>query len=290
MTAKPNIHELNSDVRAYHYRQMFADGGRFHALFSADARTFPAGGHARHLRAEIIRLLKAKEMPGIPEPLETLHERIPQEWRDYSYDGGINKITFSLYETDEAFERSYLDFIKEILIPVFPFPFYFQKTLTIRTHCPKSEGSDFYPRYHTDVGYGHPPQSINIWMPLTTPVAPQQHGFRVMGMQATRRVLEEFDYDFERFNDCAVKDKMFNLSLNAFAPQVDTPFGDLLAFDARSIHTVEPLQNHTRFSIDLRILAVEDFESCQVEYQGTGRKRIRFMPGIAYYPKPSNEL
>lgn len=62
------------------------------------------------------------------------------------------------------------------------------------------------------------------------------------------------------------------------------------AFDSRCIHTGEPLMNHTRASIDIRIMPVEDYDNLEVEYQGLGRLKILYAPGQAYYPLSSDKL
>jgi len=286
----PNIHSLSSDERKKFMRRKFSGTSRFQREFGQDAVELDCGEFSQKLRMEVIRLLAAKgiEVPG--DDLENLHKTIAPELKDYNFDDGVNKVTAFLYDTDDRFIRIYHAMVKNCLQKHFPYPFYFQATTTLRIHCPDGKNSDHYPRYHTDINYGHPPEEINIWLPLTHPVAPQYHGFRRTNVQNTRNILEAFDYDFAPLIERAIHDKPFNRNINTAAPQVTTPFGAMSAFDSRCFHTGEPLQHHTRVSMDIRIIAVADFNALTVEYQGTGRRKIRYVPGQAYHPLSSGQF
>lgn len=286
----PNIHSLSAEERAELVRRKYTAKSRFQRQFSADAVDLDAGSYAQKLREEVIRLLEAK---GVHVPgglLENLHQTISPELKEYGFDDGVNKISALLYDTDEQFLETYHALLRNCVQKHFPFPFYFQATTTIRIHCPNAKNSHHYPRYHTDIGYGHPPEEINLWLPLTLPQVPQYHGFRRTDVRHSHDILETFGFDFAPFIERAVVDKEFNNDIDHYAPQVTTAFGKLHAFDSRCIHTGEPLLNHTRASIDIRIIAVEDFHDLEVEYQGSGRRRMRYVPGQAYYPASSDTL
>lgn len=285
-----NIHDLSTDDKKSLMRAEFSGLSRFQREFGADARDFDCAPHAERLRAEIIRLLAEKgvNIPG--GDITKLHETLPQELKDYNFNDGVNKISTLLYDTDDRFLAAYHAFIRECVQKIFPYPFYFQATTTIRLHTPGGANANHYPRYHTDIGYGHPPHEINLWIPLTEPKAPQMHGFRRMSVEDSRQVLETFDYDFAPFIERAINDKGFTAELNTLAPQVATPFGQFTAFDSRCIHTGEPLVNHTRASIDIRIMPVDDFQRLNVEYQGTGRRRMRYVPGHGYHSLSSTHI
>jgi hypothetical protein len=286
----PNIHSLTSDARKKFMRKKFSAVSRLQREFGRDAVELDCRGHAEKLRREVIRLLAEKGVPVPGNDLENLHRTLTPELKAYNFDDGVNKATTLLYDTDEQFAAAYHDTVAHCLQKHFPYPLYFQATPTIRIHCPDGENSNHYPRYHTDINYGHPPEEINIWLPLTRPVAPQYHGFRHTDVENTRHILEEFDYDFAPLIERAIQDKPFNFAINRVAPQVTTEFGKLLAFDSRCLHTGEPLESHTRVSLDIRIIAVEDFNTLEVEYQGTGRRKIRYVPGQAYYPVSSGKI
>lgn len=285
-----NIHDLTPHERADLMRAVWSRESRFQSEFGADQKYLDGADFGEVLSGEIMRILKAKGVIPSDVPLAELHLHIEPSLMDYNYDDGVNKISTYLYDTDAQFEANYHRFIKECVQKHFPYAFYFQATPTIRIHCPGGANANHYPRYHTDVGYGHPPEEINLWMPLTAPVPPQQHGFRLANLADSRAVLERFGFDFAPFIDRAINDKPFNAELDAIAPQVDAPFGTLLAFDSRCIHTGEPLEHHTRASMDVRIVPVADYESIPVEYQGTGRRRVRYAPGAGYHTLTSREL
>ena len=178
--------------------------------------------------------------------MEDLHLSIPEKLKSYDFNNGINALSQKFYETDKEFNEIYLEYIKVLFKDFFKFPFYFQKTPTIRLHCPDALNNSHYPRYHSDVGYGHPPQEFNIWVPLKESFKSQRHGFRLMNIENTREILNQFDYRFDSFIKNAIAKKSFNEHLSEYAPQVDTNFGESLIFDSRCLHTGEPLIMHTR--------------------------------------------
>ena len=157
-------------------------------------------------------------------------------------------------------------------------------------HCPDGKNNNHYPRYHTDVGYGHPPQEINVWVPLTSPVGDQKHGFRMMGLDRTREILDTYNYSFKDFINDAITSKDFNEELDKDSPQVNTKFGESLIFDSRCLHTAEPMKLHTRVSIDIRIISVEDLQNEKFLFQGMGKKKILYKLGQAYDMRSSDTL
>jgi hypothetical protein len=195
-----------------------------------------------------------------------------------------------MYDADERFMALYHRFLRDCLSSFFGWDFYFQATVTVRIHCPDGANNHHYPRYHNDVGYGHPPQEINLWIPLTEPQGAQRHGFRLMNIEQTRGILGRFGYDFPSFIDKAINDKAMTRECEALAVQMDVPLGACLAFDSRSIHSGEPLREHTRISMDVRVIPVKDFEAMPFDYQGTGRRQMLFTPGHGYYPKAASAL
>jgi hypothetical protein len=242
-------------------------------------------------RKQIERLLVAKGVvKEMNFPLEELHLHIPQEMRDYNLTDGVNKISTLFYENGEEFSQNYLDFVKNFVRKKFDFPFYFQAIPTIRIHCPNAKNSDHYPRYHTDIQYGHPVQEINLWFALTKPIGEQKHGFPVMNLKDSLDLYSGYGYDFGKLIDDAINSKKFNQNCENLAKQTDTKEGEILVFDSRLCHSGEPLRDHTRVSIDVRIIAVQDYEKMPITYQGMGRRKILFTPGECYHPLSSDQL
>lgn len=284
-----NLHQLNLIEKKDLTRQTYARKSYFQQLFNADQVSVPCHPFAKNFREEIQRLLIEKNLISEPIILENLHEILSDEMKIYNFDDGVNKISTHFYETDQPFLTIYHDFIKNFLRKeIIKEPFFFQATPTIRIHCPHGKNNDHYPRYHTDIGYGHPPQEINIWLPLTDIL--EGHGFRVMNVDNSKRILEKFDYDFAPFIEKAIHDKEFNQHCESIANSVETPYGDILLFDSRCIHSGEPLKKHTRISIDIRILPLSEYETMEIEYQGSGRRKILFIPGQCYHVQCSDEI
>lgn len=287
---RPYYSELSKQDQQALMRRKFALECRFHKDHGKDMLDMDCSPFAEVMRSEVIRILGMKGV-NVPEgKLEELHLHLSPELKSYGFNDGVNKVSALLYETDKAYIRQYHAMIKECVRRHFAYPFYFQAIPTIRIHCPRGENNHHYPRYHTDINYGHPVEEINIWIPLTEPRAPQQHGFRMMSLDDSRKTLEAFGYAFDPFIDKVINDAGYNQKLNEFSPQVATPFGKMFVFDSRCIHTAEPMLEHTRASIDIRILPVADFDASEVLYQGVGRRKIRYLPGEAYNSVSSTEL
>lgn len=287
---RPYFESLPLEDRKALMRQKFTEECRFHKEFGVDMLDLDATPYAHAMRSEVIRILESKGVAVPGGNLEQLHLHLSAEQKRYGFNDGVNQVSTLLYDTDDAYMAQYFRFIQECVQKHFPYAFYFQAIPTIRIHCPEGENNHHYPRYHTDINYGHPPEEINLWIPLTEPQPPQQHGFRMMSLEDSQKVLEPFDYAFAPFIEKAVGDKTFNEQLNAVSPQVDTPLGKMFAFDSRCIHTAEPMVAHTRVSIDIRILPLDDYLASPVLYQGVGRRKIRYVPGEAYYSSLSTTL
>lgn len=283
-----NINLLTKEARQDLMRRQFGRISRFQELFSKDYQEFDCQEWTDSFRKEIERILFDKQIIAAPILLEDLHQVVNAEMRGYNFNDGVNKISTFFYDTDEKFTVVYHGFIKFLREKIFKQPFWFQATPTIRIQCPDGENSNHYPRYHTDIGYGHPPEEINIWFPLTE--KREGHGFRFINVDNSVKILEKFNYDFESFIDKAINDKILTRNWHELSSAVETEKGKMFAFDSRCIHTGEPLQLHTRVSMDIRILPLEDFETMDFEYQGTGRRKILFIPGHCYYSLSSDQL
>jgi hypothetical protein len=294
---KYSFNNLSDEKKSEYYKNSFESAGIFSGLdlirnselYKKDINT---KSFSIKIREKIERLLHDKNLVSSNESvhLEDLHKHLSKSMKAYDFNSGVNSISQQFYETDLEFRILYLDYVKELYNNFFHFPFYFQKIPTIRLHCPDADFSHHYPRYHTDIGYGHPPQEINLWVPLTYPVEGQKHGFRLMDLTNTRKVLRKYDYHFENLINDAIKSQEFNKDLNQYAPQVDTKFGDTLCFDSRCLHTGEPLVGHTRVSIDIRITPVDDFQREKFIFQGAGKMKMKYQPGQAYDTLSSDML
>lgn len=285
---KANLNALSLDEKKILAKSIYNSTSYFYQQHHADQLEIDCQPFSDLFRSEIERLLIEKNLVHDVSSLEKLHEHLSDEMRAYHFDDGVNKISTFFYETDDRFHEVYFKFIQFLEKELTQEPFWFQATPTIRIHCPNGENSHHYPRYHTDIGYGHPPEEINIWLPLT-PVL-EGHGFRILSLSDSKKTLAHFDYHFDAFIDSAINNKAFSADCDTISHPVTTPFGKLFAFDSRCIHTGEPLKSHTRISIDIRIVPLSQYEKRQVDYQGSGRRKMLFQPGHCYHEKSSNEI
>jgi hypothetical protein len=285
---KINLNSLSKEERKTLTKNTYAGNSYFETLFGSDQIEIDCTQSSEAFRSEIERILLEKNLVQEKLPLEKLHEVLSDDMKTYNFDDGVNKISTYFYDTDAEFTQVYHQYIRFLRQHFLKEPFFFQATPTIRIHCPHAKNSHHYPRYHSDISYGHPPEELNIWLPLTEVM--EGHGFQVMSVAASRQILNRFDYDFDDFIHNAIHDKEFSASCEQIAGPVDTPFGKMLSFDSRCIHSGEPLKSHTRASMDIRILPVSQYDKMEIEYQGSGRRKVLFTPGHCYHIKDSDHF
>lgn len=283
-----NINDLSSEERMQLVKATYAKKSYFQELFRQDMVEYDIADLAYAFRDQISRILIEKKLIQGAVELERLHEYLSDEQRAYDFDDGVNKISTYFYDTDNDFTAVYHRFIRFLRTDFIKEPFLFQKIPTLRIHCPNARNSNHYPRYHTDINYGHPPEEINIWVPFTKPMP--DHRFRLMDCASSRKLLERFNYSFPNFVDHAINDKSLTKECDQYAKEVTTVLGNMFAFDSRCIHTGEPMINHTRISMDIRILPVSQYEKMQIQYQGVGRRKILFAPGHCYHEQDSDHF
>lgn len=285
---KINLNTLSNDERKALTKKTYAGKSYFESLFHQDHVEADCYQSSMAFRHEIERILLEKNLIKEKVTLEKLHEVLSDEMKTYNFDDGVNKITTYFYDTDSQFMSVYYQYIKFLREHFVKEPFWFQATPTIRIHCPNAKNSNHYPRYHSDISYGHPPEEINIWVPLTSVM--EGHSFRTMSVPSSRKALEKFDYDFGAFIHSAIHDKEFSNYCESLANPVTTELGKMLAFDSRAVHSGEPMLAHSRVSMDIRILPLSQYEKMDIEYQGSGRRKILFTPGHCYHAQDSDHL
>ncbi len=286
VATRKNLNTLSDTELCNLTQSTYAHNSYFQQQFGADSVEINCEHSATAFRHQIERILQEKNIISSVPPLESLHEHVTAELKAYNFNDGVNKISTYFYDTDSQFMDVYHDFIVFLRKNFLKEPFWFQATPTIRIHCPNGENNHHYPRYHTDIGYGHPPEEINLWIPLTAVMG--GHGFRVMSVANSKQILNRYAYRFASFIEDAINNKPFSAQCDQLSHAVTTDFGKFIAFDSRSIHTGEPLKDHTRISMDVRIIPVSRYDNMDVEYQGAGRRKILFTPGHAYNPHDSD--
>lgn len=285
---KINLNTLSHDERKSLVQEIYSGNSYFQSLFHQDHIEIDCHASSLAFRNEIERILLEKNLIQKKVELENLHEVLTDEIKAYNFDDGVNKISTYFYDTDDKFLVVYHQFIRFLRQHFLQEPFWFQATPTIRIHCPNAKNNHHYPRYHSDISYGHPPEEINIWFPLTNLL--DGHSFRAMSVATSREILQPFAYDFDAFIQSAIHDKPFSKSCENQAKSVTTAFGKMMAFDSRCIHSGEPMQTHTRVSMDIRILPLSQYANMKIEYQGSGRRKILFTPGNCYHALHSDQL
>lgn len=288
MNRRVNINELTQDERNTLTKSIYETRSYFQNIFSDETKEFDISHIVTEFRDAIDQSLLDKGLISSVTILESLHEHLSDEMRAYHFDDGVNKISTYFYDADVRLMTVYHKLIQMIRDTILPEPFYFQKTPTIRIHCPKGENSHHYPRYHTDIGYGHPSEEMNIWIPFTRLF--KDHGFRLMNVDNSKKIIESCHYNFNELIKRAIDDHAFTEQCNKLSAPVTTDFGKLLMFDSRCIHTGEPLIWHSRVSMDIRIIPVSRFERLSIEYQGSGRRKILFSPGHCYHELDSDSF
>lgn len=246
---------------------------------------------ARHVRRMLVAkgLLTTAQEAALPA-LEDLHRVLPAEVMNLDA-SEINEVSRRFYEQDREFldtyERFYRDEIRATVTE--GRHFLFQSTPTIRFHFPNQKGFNWSPRFHTDVMLGHPPQEVNLWVPVTRTF--ESNTMRLAGLADSLRILEGVGLDFREFARRVQEDPAMQADCHAASGPVTLDDGRYVAFDSRCLHaTQENKTDSTRISLDFRVLPLEDYRGLTVTYRGTGRRQMLFQQGHYYDARTSEGL
>ena len=204
----------------------------------------------------------------------------------HNYTTGINEVQKYLYnlDKDEKWYGMYLELLKN-LYEELGYDFYFQKTPTVRVHCPNAKGSEHYPMYHSDIILGHPPQEINVWLSLTDN---KNTGFFILDYDDSIDYFKKYSND--ELTNLALNDKeCYNQDCHKLADEVESTIEYVFLFDSYRIHSGMPRNDDTRVSIDIRINPVDKFVHGLV---GSGKQKAEYWPGgnFGYHEKSIKEL
>lgn len=250
----------------------------------------------RHPFAEFVRtmlvdkgLVSAADLALIDGRLERLHEIVPAALRNLD-DAELNAVSRAFYEQSPAFVAAYHALVRDVIARgVIGADCLFQATPTMRFHFPHQAGFQWAPRFHTDIMLGHPPQEVNVWVPLTRSFA--TNTMTLAGRTDSLRILESVGYDFADFARRVQHDSAVQAACHAASAPVDLRYGEMLLFDSRCLHATQYNDtDSTRISLDLRVVPVEDFATIRIPYRGTGRRRMLFNPGHYYDQRTAFEL
>jgi hypothetical protein len=285
-----------------HYRKAYSAEGRLEKMFGTSIKYISQmncdnasiSNWSKRFISEIKRvMIKNGAINSYDFDLKDMHDYVSNELIDFTHDG-MSELGKMFYDFDSEFISNYHEFIKWLSNDVLDFDFYFQATPTIRFNCSGAslktpKGNLFpFPKYHTDLEYGHPPQEINLWWSFTDN---DQTGFEVANLENSKKWYESYDFDLDKFTKISCSNSSeFHDYGSSISQEVKS--NEILLFDARCIHSaIERNDNTTRVSMDIRINPVEDFTWPTIDgnpvYTGKGRVRAEFKPGgrYGYYPK-----
>lgn len=282
-----------ADGREEAFRAEFAAGSRLagepggQRICRYDTHRFPFAEHMRRLLVDK-GLVTAEAVAGLSR-LEDLH-RIMRPADMALDESELNAASRAFYDTDVAFVETYEAFLRDVVGPdVVGNAFLFQATPTIRFHFPNEQGFDWNPRFHTDIMLGHPPQEINLWLPVCG--AAGTASMCIIDMQDGIQLIESLDLDFARLAHDAQNDATLAARLAAVARPVELAYGEFLAFDPRCLHATQfNTTGWTRISLDFRVVPLGDYNRMRVTYRGTGRRRMLFRQGHYYDARDSRAL
>ncbi|MES2219099.1 MAG: hypothetical protein V4501_11910 [Pseudomonadota bacterium] len=287
---KPNLFSFLNQFVKNHYRSGYQNQHWVQKEFNRDFINFDLDNYYLNLRDQIVQLLIKKNVITQPILLEDLHLHLANEWKAYGNDG-IGKIGTLFYETNAKFKEVLHQFIYHVLYKkIIKKPFLFQVTPTFRVHCPGSSNAEFFPHYHTDLALGHPPYEMNLWIPLTA--KRDGHGFYLASLNDSREIADYIDYDLPTLmNESVFREKDYLALCEPKLIPVEVEAGQGLLFDSRCFHTAMPIKDHTRISMDFRIVLEEDFLKADIVYENRGiRRQLKLLPGNYYYHATSAEL
>jgi ectoine hydroxylase-related dioxygenase (phytanoyl-CoA dioxygenase family) len=272
------------DIQADHF--MARRFGQAIKIFDYDTDKIDWDGAIRSLLVEK-GILPAQTVRNLDQ-LSNLHTVLSDEWTTLD-DSELNKLSKAFYDNNDAFDAVYRRFIKEVVASHCGEPVWWQATPTMRFHFPNQAGFNWKLRYHTDIMLGHPPQEVNVWVALT-----DVYGTNSMCLgefDASYRTLKGLAFDFENFATKVQYDDAFAADCATFIRPVEMKYGQYVMFDPRCIHATQNNRtNHTRISIDLRVLPQSQYDRMRMDYRGTGRLRMRFAPGHYYDARLSDAL
>jgi len=191
----------------------------------------------------------------------------------------INAVTRAFSDAPQARAVLFTRLVSEVVAPVVRRTVYRQANMTLRFHFPEDAAAAGRRNvFHTDVMLGHPPQMLNVWVPVSSTDA--GNTLLLVDLDTSRRVMLDHDFDFEAIATRVQYDDAFYGGLmDAAQPIVMTP-GEVLLFDARCLHAGQVnVSDRTRVSTDLRVLTASTLTRLRKPYESGGRRALRFAPG-----------
>lgn len=179
----------------------------------------------------------------------------------------IGKIYDGLYalSRERPFRNLYQSLVCDVVGRHFDQPFHFQRVPGIRIHTPNSRTV----QYHSDYWYGHGPEVVNFWMPIT-----RSFGSNALFVATLDDSLKEIDTIVER----KLRQPEIDERLQAICKPVEMELGGIRVFNAQTAHgSLKNETGRTRISVDFRVL----MDGCD-----PGSKNVREYYANASAPDP----
>ena len=205
-----------------------------------------------------LEMYKAHLMSAVGcEALEDFHKAIPAEKMPkdvlegtahtyghdilYAIDPSFRQAGIVAAE-DRGFVEIYRQFMRLIQDEIFQSKIVFQRLPSLRIHYP---GFTSYGVMHTDREYNHPPEEINIWVPIT---------------RATKSASMLIESEIGKAD---------------YQP-VEMDYGELLIFDSGLTHgNGINHEGYTRMSFDMRVIPRSIYEEPSGTYSTTAHREFR---------------
>ena len=256
--------------------------GLYKQYFDPNKHSFPS------ITKDIISKIVEKKLNC---DLEDIHKNINENYLTIIEDGLTTKLQYIFYEYVDKLRDEYIGFLKNTIRPIIKKDFYFQQNPTFRIFFPNPNWSLFSkPFYHTDLFLGHPLEMINIWVPITNCF--DSNSISYTDLLTSREFYKKSNCDFyEFYKNYYDQNSNFYEDLKSNLQTFNAEYGEFMFFDSKCLHgTSENISNITRISIDFRIIPVEEFSKFQINYRGTGRKKMEMKPGEYYGLKTIDKL
>jgi len=180
-------------------------------------------------------------------PLERLHDGRSYRLFDRAADQStpMHRTFYDRVAPDPSWVDAYARLVTDVVRPLFAEPIAFQAVPTFRVHLP---GNVAVGEFHTDAQYGHAPDAVNVWVPLTD-------------ARATATVHIAPRPGRAQAHECA---------------PVDVALGSYLVFDGvHHLHGNHPNEEgYTRVSIDLRVIPMSAYRESDQKSVNTGSRLV----------------
>jgi hypothetical protein len=221
-----------------------------------------------------------------PLPLDTLHYRVSPEHRRTD-ERSLNALSVRLRAAPRGMLEAYLRLIRYLAHEVLQLDVLFEANPFVRFYFPGPalDGYRFSPdlalSYHSDTLFGDAFEQINCWLPLgrSCNTSTLQCASFPSSIEMLTRFADEINFDSLRFvagRDLFFRhlcnDPSFRADVMASCSPMNMDYGEVLVFDARTIHgTLDNCEDQTRISIDFRLLPVSAYWDNRAQRIGTSR-------------------